>query len=162
MVHPWQMVLSQRIMSFVVWTLLQITLGWNIIRLPASTGAFTLSSHLQTWRLVLGTQDRFSQKLLSLSSSKCCHQGASQKISLWRISWSKLRRFMPISCSYNHAAPAAPTLLPGSLLSLVPNLPRDANSPTSFGRLCRRFTWKKQIFLMSKLINVHTFQMRLL
>lgn len=144
MAHPWQMVLSQRIMSFLVRTVLQITLGWNIIRLPASTGAFTLSSHLQTWRLELGTQDRFSWKLLSLSSSKWCHQGVSQKTSLQRISWSKIRRFMPISCSYSHTSPVAPTLLQGRLLSLVPNLPRGTNSPTSFGRLCRKSTWEKK------------------
>lgn len=131
MVHPWQMVLPQTIMSFVVWALLQITLGWNPIRLPASTGASTLSSHLQTWRLVPGTQERFNWKLLSLNPSKWCHQGAWQKTSLQRISWSEHRRFVPIPHSYNHPSPAAPMLLPG--LSLVPNLPRDANSAPSFG-----------------------------
>lgn len=127
MVHLWQMAFTQRIMSFVVWTLLKISLGWNIIRLPVGTGAFTLSSHLQTWSLLPGNQDRFSWKLLSLSH-QWCHQGVSQKTSLQRISRGKLKRFMPLSRSYSYTAPVVPTLLSECL---VPNLSRDINSLAS-------------------------------
>lgn len=123
-----------------------------------------LCPHLQTWRSLPGTQERFCWKLLFLSSSKRCHQGASQKTSLQRTSRSKPKRFMPLSRSYSYTAAAAmPTLLSGRWLSLVPNLSMDANSPTSLGSLLRKsYAGGKIMLVMSKCMNVHTFQMRLL